>query len=118
MRDEARVRRTAAGGKLRPAAGHILNRLRDQLGEWTGLGDEDAGIRRLPLEREGNIAAGRFRRALLDQRLQRVERMAIVEADVEACPRLAGNEVDGLVADVDRREFEMRGRELDRKSVV
>ena len=59
-----------------------------------------------------DLAAGRFGGALLDQRFQRIQRVLVVEADVEARARLAGNEVDGLVADIDRGEFQMRGREL------
>src|SRR5580704_16801110 len=38
--------------------------------------------------------------------------MDIDEADVEARSCLGGNEVDGLVADVDRSEFEVRRIEM------
>ena len=53
-------------------------------------------------------ARGRRRRRALDQGLERGLAVAIVETDVEARPRLAGNEVDHGVADVDRGEFEVR----------
>ena len=95
---------------LRPVTSAIA--LRNQIGERPRLGDEHAGIRRLPFERELDLAAGRLGGALLDQRLQRIRACAVVEADVEARPRLAGNEVDGLVADVDRGEFQMRRLEI------
>src|SRR5665647_74558 len=36
----------------------------------------------------------------------------IVEADVEFCPRLARDHVAGLVADIDRGEFQVGGLEL------
>ena len=41
----------------------------------------------------------------------------VVVADVEAGARLAGNEIDGRIADVDRGEFQVRRREL-RAAVV
>ena len=63
------------------------------------------------------FAAGGLGRALLDQRFQRLRAYAVVEADVEARPRFAGNEIDGLVADIDRGEFQMRGWKL-RAAVV
>ena len=91
---------------LRPVTSPIA--LDHHVGERPGLGDEHAGIRRLKLELEPDLAAGRLLGALLQQRLQRLQRVIVVEADVEARPRLAGNEVDGLVADIDRGEFEIR----------
>jgi len=50
--------------------------------------------------------------ALFDQFFERAERVGVVEANIEARPRFAGNEVDRLVADVDRDEFQMRRRKL------
>ena len=41
-----------------------------------------------------------------------IERVNVVEADVELRARLAGNEIDGLVADIDRSEFQVRRRKL------
>ena len=111
-RDETRIGRAAGGRQFRLAAGHLGDRIRHQFGERAGLGDEHAGVRRLPLQRKFYFAAGRLGRALLDQFLQRVERVLVVEANVETRARLAGNEIDGLVADIDRGEFQMRGREL------
>src|SRR5262249_60481167 len=43
--------------------------------------------------------------------------MVVVETDVEARARFAGNQVDGLVPDVDRGELEMGRRKL-RAAVV
>ena len=94
------------------AAGYFGNGVRYQFGERPRLGDEHAGVRRLPSEFEVDLAAGGLRRALFDQLFQRIERVVVVEADVEARPRFAGNEIDGLVADIDRREFQMRRRKL------
>src|SRR5262249_11958868 len=48
--DEARVRRAAAGRKLRLLAGHILDRCGHQLDEGARLGHERVGIRRFPLD--------------------------------------------------------------------
>ena len=58
------------------------------------------------------VAPAASARAPLDQRTQRFARVAVVEADVEARPRLGGNDVDGLVADIDRGEFEIRRIEM------
>src|SRR5262245_50988876 len=38
--------------------------------------------------------------------------MVVVKTDIETRPRLAGNQVDSLVADVDRSELQMRRSEL------
>ena len=38
--------------------------------------------------------------------------VTIVVADVETRACFAGNEIDGRIADIDRREFEIRRREL------
>ena len=54
---------------------------------------------------------------MLDQRAQRSAAVAVVETDVEARARLAGNEVDRLVADVDGGEFEI-GRTEMRRALV
>ena len=59
-----------------------------------------------------HAAGGGVLRAPLDQRLQRGRAVAVVVADVEPRARLAGNEVDGLVADIDRGEFQVRGIEV------
>ena len=67
--------------------------------------------------RQRDLAAGRLRRAPLDQRFSESWRVVVVEADVEARPRFAGNEVDGLVADIDRGEFQVRRLEM-RAAVV
>ena len=81
----------------------------DEIDERAGLGQEDVRVRRLPVDAPAHAFAGRRLRALLDQRLERVLAVAIVEADVEARARLAGNEIDGRVADIDRGEFEVGG---------
>src|ERR1019366_4226212 len=114
--DEARIGGAAAGGQLRRAAGDFRDRLGHQRGERARLGDEYPGVRWLPLERVADLARRRqisenFGGALLDQLFQRIQRVLVVEADVEARARLAGNEIDRLVVDVDRGEFQMRGRE-------
>src|ERR1017187_4645084 len=109
--DEARIGGAAAGGQFRRAAGDFLDRLGHQFGERARLGDEYPGVRWLPLERVVDLAAGRFDGALLDQLFQRIQRVLVVEADIETRACLAGNEIDRLVADVDRSEFQMRWRE-------
>src|SRR5262249_49740217 len=55
--------------------------------------------------------------ALLDQHLERSLAVAIIEADVEARTRLARDEIDDGVADIDRGEFQVRSVEL-RAAVV
>src|SRR5260221_3142232 len=67
---------------------------------------------RCPPKCKLDFASGGFRGALLDQFLQRVERMLVVEANVESRARFTRDQVDGLVADIDRGEFEMRARKL------
>ena len=59
-----------------------------------------------------HAAGGRGLRAALDQRLERDGAVTIVIADVETRPRLARNQIDGFVADIDRGEFEMRRIEM------
>ena len=63
-----------------------------------------------------------LRGARLDQLAQFLARAGVVEADVEARARLGGDQVHGLVADVDRGELEvrcaeMRGAAVDRLGV-
>ena len=50
VRDEARVGGAAGGGEFRLAAGDFGDRVGHQIGERARLGDEHAGVRRLPLE--------------------------------------------------------------------
>src|SRR5664279_2161568 len=116
MRDEARVGGAAGRRQFRLASSHLGDRVRDCFGERAGLGDEHAGVRWFELEREFDLAARRFRRARFEQRLERVQTMAIVEPNIETRPRLAGNEIDGLVADIDRGEFEVR--RLERRATL
>ena len=92
--------------------GHFGDGRGGEIGERAGLGDEDVGVRRLPFERIMHAAGGGIARAVLDQRLQRGLAVTIVVADVETRARLAGNEIDGRIADIDRGEFEIRRREL------
>ena len=82
-----------------------------------GFGDEDVGVRRLPVEGIVHAAGRGGAGALLEQRFERGLAVAVVVADVEAGAGLAGNEIDGRIADVDRGEFEIRRREL-RAAVV
>src|SRR5262249_17028066 len=84
--------------------------------EWARRGEKHVGVRHTPVDTPPDTAGGR-RRAALDQRPQRLPAVAVVVADVEARPRLGGNEIDGLVADVDRREFEIRTVEMLRAVV-
>ena len=58
------------------------------------------------------LLARTFGRPPLDQHLERRLAVAIVEADVEARARLAGDEVDDRVSDVDGGEFEVRRVEM------
>ena len=80
----------------------------DEIDERPGLGHERVGVRGLPVDVPAHALARRVGRAPLDQRLERSLAVAIVEADVEARARLAGNEVDDGIADVDRGELEIR----------
>ena len=50
-------------------AGHLGDRADHRVGERARLGVEHVGVRRLPVDRPAHLAAGRLRRALLDQRL-------------------------------------------------
>ena len=110
--DEARVRRAAGGRKLRLAAGDFGDGGDGEIGERSRLGDEHVGVRRLPVDGKLHAAGGGGLRALLDQRLERSLAVAVVEADVEARARFAGNEVDRRVADIDGGEFKMRRIEM------
>ena len=107
VRDESRVRRAAGCRQSRLAPGGLGDGGSDQIGEWPRLGHEHAGVRWFPLECEFGLSAGCLRRALFDQLFQRIERVVIVETDIEARACLAGNEIDCLVADIDRSELEM-----------
>ena len=112
--DEARVRGAAGGRELRLAAGHLGDGGGGKIGERSGLGDEDVGVRRLPVEGIMDAARGGSLRAAFDQRLERGLAVVVVVADVEARARLAGNEIDGRIADIDRGEFEMRRMRIAR----
>ena len=57
-------------------------------------------------------AAGGGVEAAADLGAQRLRIPALVEADVEHRPRLGRDHVGGAVADVDRREFQVRGVEM------
>ena len=108
----ARVRGAAGCRQYRLAASNFGDGIRNKFSERSRFGHEHAGVRRLPLEFEFYFSAGGFRCALFDQLFQQIERVFVVETDVEARARLAGDQVDGLVADVDRSELEVRGRKL------
>src|SRR5215510_9389144 len=105
MRDESSVRRAAGRRQCRLAAGDFGNGGGDQVGERARLGYENTGVRRLPLECEIDLSTSCLRGPLLDKLFERVERMVVIEPDIEACARLAWNEIDRLVADIDRCEF-------------
>jgi hypothetical protein len=79
---------------------------------WPTRPNSNTGVRGLPTEFESYLSACGFRGALFDQLFQRIERVLVVEADVKACAGFAGDQIDGLVADIDRREFKMRRCEL------
>src|SRR5215475_8555620 len=110
--DEARVRRAAAGRKLRLLAGHILDRCGHQLYERARLGHERVRIRRFPLDVPADAPGRRLASALLDQHPERSVAVMVVEADIEARSRVARDEIDDRIADVDRGELEIRGIEL------
>ena len=95
---------------LRPVTSAIAATARSVNGP--GLVTKHVGVRRLPVERVMHAAGRGGVGAALDQRLERGLAVAIVVADVEARARLAGNEIDGRIADIDRGEFEVRRSEL------
>ena len=90
---------------LRPVTDAIASLT--SVGEHAGLGDEHVGIRRLPFEAETDFVACGLFCARFDELLQALKRMAIIEADVETRMRFAGDEIDGLVADIDGDEFQI-----------
>src|SRR5580704_17495715 len=115
--DEARIRGTTGGREFRLTAGHFGDRGCGEIGEWARLCDEDVGVRRQPVEGIKHAAGRGVAGALFEQCLERSLAVAVVVADVEAGARFAGNEIDGLIPDVDRGELEVRRREL-RAAVV
>src|SRR5437764_3384574 len=112
MLDEARIGRAAARGKLRRDPGHLFDRADHQVEKRRRPGDEGIRIRGFPNDVPAHAGAGGFRRTLLDQGAQRYLAVAVVEPDVEPRPRLAGNEIDHRIADIDRGEFEIGGVEI------
>ena len=62
------------------------------------------------VSRRPSAAASRSRGA--GRRVQRHRRPVVVEADVEARPRLAGNDVEGGIADIDAGDLEVRRLEV------
>src|SRR6185312_6151880 len=110
--NEAGVGGAAGGGKLRPAAGHLLDHASDQLDEPSGLGEErlaaDEDLR-LDLAVE---ALASLRRLRLDPLGERRAGVGRVEADVEPRPRGGGDHVGRRIADVDGGDLEVRGLEL------
>src|SRR5271155_3240566 len=110
--DEACVGGAAGGRELGRAPGDLGNGGNCKLGEGSGLGDENVGVRWLPVKGKMHAASRRGLRPPLDQHLERGRAVAVVVADVEARAPLAGDEVDGRVADIDRGEFEMRRIEM------
>src|SRR6185295_8669419 len=101
MRDETRVRGAAGCRQRGLAAGYFGNGVRYKFGEWPRFCEEHAGVRGFPAEFEFYLAACSLGGALFDQLFQRIERVLVVETDVKARPRFAGDQVDGLVADID-----------------
>src|ERR1043166_1965082 len=85
--DEARVRGAARGGELRPATGRISNRVDDEIDERPRLGEKYPRVRRQIFDAPARSAASR-RAARFDQRFERLGRMQVVVADVEARARL------------------------------
>ena len=87
--DEPRVGGAAAGRKLRPPSGHVLNRRGDQIGERPRAGEKRDRVDRLEGERRAR-ASGRRRDPPRNLRLEQFGRPEIVEADVEGEPDLGG----------------------------
>src|SRR5947209_12165266 len=117
MRDEACVGRAAAGVEIGLSPRDLLDRRHHQLGESSGLGDEHAGIGRLPHDAGANPVAGSLRHPRLDQTLQGLVAVTVVEADVEFRARLRRDHIGRGIADIDRGEFEVGGLKV-RAAVV
>ena len=107
-REEARVGGAARGAERRPQPGLGLDAGRQQLAERARRGDERLGIARARSARTREPAARSARRS---QCVEAVAGVAVVEADVEAGAGLAGDDVAGRVADVDRGHLQVRGLE-------
>src|SRR5262245_6657624 len=112
MRDESSIRRAASRRQCRLTSCDFGNGGGDQIGERARLGHKHTGVRRLPLKCKIDLSTSCLYGPLFDQLFQRVECMLVVETDIKTRACLAWNEIDGLVADIDRCEFEMRRREL------
>ena len=111
--DEARVRGAAGGRQRGLAPGHLLDRADDEIDERAGLAREttsafDGSHSMCQRTRSPAAACARCSTSAFSE----LWRVAIVEADVEARARLAGDQVDGGVADIDRGEFEIRRLEI------
>src|SRR5215510_13246666 len=97
-------------------AGDLGDGAADELDEARRLCEEHVGVGRLPVDAPAG-ASGRRGGAALDQGLQRITRMVIVEADVEARAHLGRDHVDGAIAHIDRSELEV-GRVEMRAALV
>ena len=110
--DVAGVGGPAIGRERGRETGDLAHRLAEQGIERPRLGEKGIA-RRLELDARGEVRAGqRDRRLLAQLRLQRVRRVPVVVAHVEA--RLGGcrDHVYGGVADVDAGHFEIGRREM------
>src|SRR5512133_1087553 len=100
--DETRVGGTAASGELGLLSGHVLDGRADEIEKRARLDHERIGIRRLPFDVPADAPRGRVGGTLFNQYFEGGLAVTIIEADVEPGTRLAGDEIDDRVADVDR----------------
>src|SRR5216683_389097 len=82
------------------------------LDESAGLEQKGVRVRGLPFDAPAHALARRAGRKPLDQRLQRNLAVTIVETDIEACARLAGNEIDDRIADIDGGKLQIGRAEM------
>src|SRR5262249_43653357 len=94
------------GRKFRPTTCYLGDCAADQFDKRAGLGEKDVSVRRVPFYAEMPTLRRRTG-TRLDQRLERRLGLAIVEPNVEARAGLRRYDVYGLVAHVDRREFQV-----------
>lgn len=106
--DETGIGRSARGAEFRPVSRHALDGAGDQIAQapWKsqeGLAaDSEAEIVRTP-----DAVAGPAYPVL-----QRIGRMLVVEADIEAGGPLGRDHVVGRIADIDRRDRQGGGLEV------
>ena len=88
-------------------SGHVLDGRADEIEKRARLDHERIGVRRLPFDVPADAPGGCIGGALFDQDFEGGLAVTIIEADVEPGTRLAGDEIDNRVADVDRGEFQV-----------